>query len=136
MKTRSSLVFYNYDYVYYDYHISADYTFQDISVKATTLSGPGGNRSLDTTESEFVLKIGFDLGLYEFLFCFVLPFLVEKGLALFLCPRGKGQLISKCLFGGFNSPKKRTKKFDFTTMVPQFELFSRKNTTISKKMLI
>ena len=36
----------------------------------------------------------------------------------------KGQLISKCLFGVFNSPKKRTKKFDFTTMVPQVELFS------------
>ena len=36
----------------------------------------------------------------------------------------KGQLISKCLFGFFNSPKKRTKKFDFTTMVPQVELFS------------
>ena len=35
----------------------------------------------------------------------------------------KGQLISKCLFGIFNSPKKRTKKFDFTTtMVPQVEL--------------
>ena len=29
----------------------------------------------------------------------------------------KGQLISKCLFGFFNSPKKQTKKFDFTTMV-------------------
>ena len=29
----------------------------------------------------------------------------------------KGQLISKCLFGIFNSPKKWTKKFDFTTMV-------------------
>ena len=36
----------------------------------------------------------------------------------------KGQLISKCLFDIFNSPKKRTKKFDFTTMVPQVELFS------------
>ena len=36
----------------------------------------------------------------------------------------KGQLISKCLFGIFNSPKKRTKKFDFTTVVPQVELFS------------
>ena len=35
----------------------------------------------------------------------------------------KGQLISKCLFGIFKSPKKRTKKFDFTTMVPQVELF-------------
>ena len=36
----------------------------------------------------------------------------------------KGQLISKYLFGIFNSPKKQTKKFDFTTMVPQVELFS------------
>ena len=36
----------------------------------------------------------------------------------------KGQLILKCLFGIFNSPKKLTKKFDFTTMVPQVELFS------------
>ena len=36
----------------------------------------------------------------------------------------KGQLISKYLFGIFNSPKKRTKKFDFTTMVFQVELFS------------
>ena len=35
----------------------------------------------------------------------------------------KGQLISKCLFGIFNSPKKRTKKFNFTTMVPQVDLF-------------
>ena len=30
--------------------------------------------------------------------------------------RAKGQLISKCRFGIFNSPKKRTIKFDFTTM--------------------
>ena len=30
----------------------------------------------------------------------------------------KGQLISKGLFGVFNSPKKRTKQLDFTTMVP------------------
>ena len=36
----------------------------------------------------------------------------------------KDQLISKCLFGLFNSPKKLTKKFDFTTMVPQVKLFS------------
>ena len=35
----------------------------------------------------------------------------------------KGQLISKCLFCIFNSPKKRTKKFDFTTLVPQVKLF-------------
>ena len=27
----------------------------------------------------------------------------------------KGQLISKCFFGIFNPPKKRTKKFNFTT---------------------
>jgi hypothetical protein len=36
----------------------------------------------------------------------------------------KGHLISKCLFGIFNSSKKRTKKFNFTTMVPQLEWFS------------
>ena len=30
----------------------------------------------------------------------------------------KGQLISKCLFGIFNCPKKQTKKLDFTAMVP------------------
>ena len=35
----------------------------------------------------------------------------------------KGQLISKGLFVVLNSPKKRTKKFDFTTMIPQFVLF-------------
>ena len=32
----------------------------------------------------------------------------------------KGQLISKGLFGILNSPKKRTKKFDFNTMIAQF----------------
>jgi hypothetical protein len=36
----------------------------------------------------------------------------------------KGQLISKCLFGIFYSSQKQTKKFNFTTMVPQGELFS------------
>ena len=36
----------------------------------------------------------------------------------------KGQLISKCLFGIFNSPKKWTKKIIFTAMVTQVELFS------------
>ena len=36
----------------------------------------------------------------------------------------KGQLISKGLFGILNSSKKRTKKFDFTTMIPQVDLFS------------
>ena len=35
-----------------------------------------------------------------------------------------GQLITKCLFGIFNSPKKRTKQFNYTTMVPQVDLFS------------
>ena len=34
----------------------------------------------------------------------------------------KGQLISTCLFGIFNSSKKRTKKFNFTNMVRQVEL--------------
>ena len=33
----------------------------------------------------------------------------------------KGQLISKGLFGILNSSKKRTKKFDLTTMIPQVE---------------
>ena len=37
----------------------------------------------------------------------------------------KGQLISKCLYCAiFNSPKKQMKIFDFTTMVPQVQLFS------------
>ena len=36
----------------------------------------------------------------------------------------KGQLISKGLFGILNSSKKRTKKFDLTTMTPQVDLFS------------
>ena len=36
----------------------------------------------------------------------------------------KGQSISKCLFCIFNSHKKQTRKFDFTTMVPRVELFS------------
>ena len=51
----------------------------------------------------------------------------------------KSQLISKCLFGIFNSPKNQQKKFDFTIMVPQVELFSfvlwenvRKQKDISK----
>ena len=35
----------------------------------------------------------------------------------------KGQLISKCLFGIFNSPKKRTKKVDFIPQVKLFRLF-------------
>ena len=36
----------------------------------------------------------------------------------------KGQLISKELFDILNSPKKRTNKFDFATMIPQVDLFS------------
>ena len=36
----------------------------------------------------------------------------------------KGQLISKGLFGIFYSPKKQRKKFNFTTMIPEVELFS------------
>ena len=36
----------------------------------------------------------------------------------------KGQLISKGLFGILNSSKKRTKKFDLITMIPQVDLFS------------
>ena len=36
----------------------------------------------------------------------------------------KSQLISKCLFSIFNSPNKRTIKINFTTMVPQVDLFS------------
>ena len=36
----------------------------------------------------------------------------------------KGQLISKCLFGIFNSPQKTNEKFNIATMVTQVELFS------------
>ena len=36
----------------------------------------------------------------------------------------KDQLFSKGLFGILNSPKIRTKKFDFTTMTPQVDWFS------------
>ena len=35
----------------------------------------------------------------------------------------EGQLISKGLFGILNSPKKQTKKFNFSTMIPQVHLF-------------
>ena len=42
----------------------------------------------------------------------------------YLTESGEGHLISKGLFGILNSPTKRTKKFDFATMVPQVELFS------------
>ena len=33
-------------------------------------------------------------------------------------------LRSKCRFGVFNSSKKRAKKFDLTTMIPQVEFFA------------
>ena len=36
----------------------------------------------------------------------------------------KGQLISKGLFSILNSSKKRTKKFNLTTMIPQVDSFS------------
>ena len=36
----------------------------------------------------------------------------------------KGQLISKGLSGILTSPKEQTKKFDFTKMTPQVDLFS------------
>ena len=36
----------------------------------------------------------------------------------------KGQLISKANYGILISSKKRTNKFDFTTMIPQVDLFS------------
>ena len=36
----------------------------------------------------------------------------------------KGQKISKAIFDVLNSPKKWTKKFDFTTTIPQIDLFS------------
>ena len=36
----------------------------------------------------------------------------------------KGQIISKANYGILNSSKKRTNKFDFTTMIPQVVLFS------------
>ena len=36
----------------------------------------------------------------------------------------KGQLISKGVLDILNSPKKGTKEFDFTTMIPQIDLFS------------
>ena len=32
------------------------FAFHDVFVRATTLSGPGGNRNLNATGSEFVLK--------------------------------------------------------------------------------
>ena len=36
----------------------------------------------------------------------------------------KGQFISKWFLGSSISSKKRTKEFDFTTMIPQVDLFS------------
>ena len=48
---------------------------------------------------------------------------IYQGLPSRLNLHTKGQLISKCLISILNFPKKQTKKFDFTTMVPQVELF-------------
>ena len=45
----------------------------------------------------------------------------RKGRVLWL--DGKGQLISKGLFGILNSSKKQMKKFNFATMIPQVDLF-------------
>ena len=36
----------------------------------------------------------------------------------------EGQLTSKVNYGILNSSKKRMNKFDFTTMIPQVDLFS------------
>ena len=65
------------------------------------------NHSLSNSEFDMLALVSL---------CFILL------LFTFLC-RAKGQLISKCLFGIFNFPKKQTKQLDFTTMVPQVELF-------------
>ena len=35
----------------------------------------------------------------------------------------KGHIISEGLFGILKSPKKRTKEFNFTTMIPHVDLF-------------
>ena len=70
---------------------------------------------VDLTENSFTLTM---------VFCFqnCSDLLWEK---LFLWSRktAKGQLISKCLCGIFNSSNKQTKKFDLTTMALQVELF-------------
>ena len=42
---------------------------------------------------------------------------------MWICSACKGQLISKGLFGILNSPKKWTKKFDFTTMYLRLTCF-------------
>ena len=57
----------------------------------------------------------------------------------FNCHSSKGQLISKGVLMSLLSSKKRTKEFNFTTMIPQIDLFSfvfggnrRHQKTISK----
>ena len=62
--------------------------------------------------------------MFDYKLCITNRFLFQTIMNLHFVVLFKGQLISKCLFGIFNSPKKRAKKFDFTTMVPQVELFS------------
>ena len=42
----------------------------------------------------------------------------------YLAKRFKGQLISKEVLMSSIFSKKRTKEFDFTTMIPQVDLFS------------
>ena len=39
----------------------------------------------------------------------------------------KGQIISKGLFGTLNSPKKQTKKFNLTSMIPQAKVIREKS---------
>ena len=47
----------------------------------------------------------------------------------------KGHLISECHFGIFNSPKKLTKKIDFSTMVPRVSQTIGINIQTGKLML-
>ena len=55
-------------------------------------------------------------------FLYILDKIVLKCVFFFLLLPPKGQLISKRLLCILNSPTKRTKKFDFTTMIPQVDL--------------
>ena len=55
-------------------------------------------------------------------FCLILTHKVAK--STYNSDHLKGQLISWGLFGILNFPKKRTKKFNFTTLISQVDLFS------------
>ena len=46
------------------------------------------------------------------------------GLIVYYATESNGQIILKANYGNLNSSKKRTKKIDFTTMIPQVDLFS------------